>query len=897
MDMLNEPLDIYFRKILPEELFHHIIESERNDSFSECFSKTVIYSNTDGRENVFYRGADVFQQKYSQDEIRLIQKRIEQNGSDSENHQNSVFSLLPQYTRKILTFRRGDPMCDKSYVFLWREISFRLGPDILTTAHRAYQDYKEGGHSTYFAWPTVIHVNNPIVQEIINQSLAENHSHLNGSVPPSILSWICLMNHPDDIQRYNENKEFQYDLMTTTHYRASEIRFPWVKRLQLAFWLRAHLFLLISGEKTRELKKGSLTNDFEIMDGRRKSEFRKLANYLRHWYGTEFTQSNGKGKVLDYAFPDHLNDTRNRGYYRLMAGERYFLYRCFYEIYAGHFSNYEQDLFYLYLLLKSRFRGEMIQINSRVGFHNFLNYQNRKDLLWDERKEYVAEGYRIAVNGKMHDQHISTQEDRFMPSNSKGELLSKITEIDKEIVFSHETMDEGADIDIAIANGEWNSESVQRKAKNYPNFYTLHFAKFSSKAKKRCGIYPPRNHEAREKSARQALALVDALIHYPYLGNRIRGIDACASEIGCRPETFATEFRFLKHFRSSCIRPDFVRLYEVPWPSLCATYHAGEDFLDLADGLRAIDEAVSFLELERGDRLGHALALGIDPKCHYAVKGNRAITTKQNRLDDLVWLICRSEEYNVQIPLSLLRKMEEEAVTLLNEIYGRMMEGEGWNLTIRDYYNGWKLRGDHPDLHDSVNFEESSGYKRQMLFGGSYHSIQSQYVKHMQKRRMAIYPKIKQLNGLLYYYHFDGDVRDIGDQACDVWITADYYEVIRAVQDTMIDDLTEKGIYVECNPSSNYLISTIQKYKEHPVFRFNQYGMHKEKEHHLCVSLNTDDMGVFDTSLENEYALIAAALDDIKDENGRKCYNDDFIFDYLNHLRMMGHRQAFVNQT
>lgn len=41
------------------------------------------------------------------------------------------------------------------------------------------------------------------------------------------------------------------------------------------------------------------------------------------------------------------------------------------------------------------------------------------------------------------------------------------------------------------------------------------------------------------------------------------------------------------------------------------TYHTGEDFLDIVDGLRAIDEAMLFLQMEKGERLGHAMALGV----------------------------------------------------------------------------------------------------------------------------------------------------------------------------------------------------------------------------------------------------------------------------------------------
>ena len=95
---------------------------------------------------------------------------------------------------------------------------------------------------------------------------------------------------------------------------------------------------------------------------------------------------------------------------------------------------------------------------------------------------------------------------------------------------------------------------------------------------------------------------------YPASASRVRGIDACSQEIGCRPEVFAPVYRLLGCHTASELRDGI----EIPLPKLGKTYHVGEDFLDLIDGLRAIQEAVYFLNLDCGDRLGHAIALGTD---------------------------------------------------------------------------------------------------------------------------------------------------------------------------------------------------------------------------------------------------------------------------------------------
>lgn len=71
---------------------------------------------------------------------------------------------------------------------------------------------------------------------------------------------------------------------------------------------------------------------------------------------------------------------------------------------------------------------------------------------------------------------------------------------------------------------------------------------------------------------------------------RILGIDAASNEVGCRAEVFGSVFRYLKNH----IKVVDDGLTRKKLPQLGATYHVGEEFLDIADGLRAIDEAIHF---------------------------------------------------------------------------------------------------------------------------------------------------------------------------------------------------------------------------------------------------------------------------------------------------------------
>lgn len=64
------------------------------------------------------------------------------------------------------------------------------------------------------------------------------------------------------------------------------------------------------------------------------------------------------------------------------------------------------------------------------------------------------------------------------------------------------------------------------------------------------------------------------------------------------------------------------------------------------------------------------------------------------------------------------------------------------------------------------------------------------------------------------------------------------------------------------------------------------YDKKSEKAPCLCVSVNTDDRGVFQTSIENEYSLIAIALKKMK-------VQDDEILQYLEKLQKNSMKQLF----
>ena len=147
---------------------------------------------------------------------------------------------------------------------------------------------------------------------------------------------------------------------------------------------------------------------------------------------------------------------------------------------------------------------------------------------------------------------------------------------------------------------------------------------------------------------------------------------------------------------------------------------------------------------------------------------------------------------------------------------------------------------------------------------------------------------------LYLHYHYDTRVRENGLREVVFKVPCGYAELVRNIQDAMIGELVQKGIGIETNPSSNYLIGPIQKYNEHPIVRFNGRKLKETNINmNLQVSINTDDQGVFDTSLENEYALMTIALKKAKTENNKFKYDLEDIYAWIDYVRKMGITQSF----
>ena len=256
--------------------------------------------------------------------------------------------------------------------------------------------------------------------------------------------------------------------------------------------------------------------------------------------------------------------------------------------------------------------------------------------------------------------------------------------------------------------------------------------------------------------------------------------------------------------------------------------------------MRAIDEAIRFLHLQRGDRLGHALALGIDPKKYYSERKYHIAIPRQILVDDMVWLKVKAKEFNVNVPPCVDLQINEH-FNAFKKVIEDILRIQ---IVFKDYYDAMRLREYNPNRYKKD--DSSSAYR------------------------------------IFSCYHCSKKQREEGDKIVDLKVGDEYVDLVRIIQNKMMDEIEKYQLTIECCPSSNAKIGFLGLFDKHPIFRF--CNIHSEEGHHLPVTVNTDDLGIFFTSLPREFELLTLALLKKKDGNGCKCYNTQEVYDWIERI-------------
>lgn len=701
----------------------------------------------------------------------------------------SVFEILLHVAKLFLHTDGNTLVCYHNKFIAWREAAHSIGQSAFICAYWAWNDINNGFPHRFCNFPPYAQTDNLRLKQLLSRGIAENHFHLKGSAPVFLLSWTCLMNNV-----LGRKKEFNSPIFRTRFFRNSG-KYSLHHRVLQAAFIRSYLFL----PELHRFKREPFKNYLRFPE--------LFAHQLQQKIGV-LRFSNPQNR-LDYAGPRNCKQTP----YGAIQGEHTFLYSMFRKLYSNELSDWDESLFYAYLLISTQMRRELVQANNAVGFANFSQYQDRKELFLENYGEYKDALVRMAHAAVLSNQSVVSLEARTTPKKSPAALTISHKKIE-QLAFeanSKECMGANAQNGTTLlSNGlqkpcvffdrtrhacRRNVGPCDRPLEKIS--YVQHFVKLpdqsinwkSPTAKLKC----LRQYRHFAHIQQQVEAPAVAIERWRDFGGaqaaRVYGIDACNFEIGCRPEVFAPVFRRLRRHTPP---PLHNKLH--PWaiPTLRVTYHVGEDFLDVVDGLRAIDEAIHFLEMQHGDRLGHAIALGVDAAEWYSFKKNIIYLPMHDLLDNISWLYCRLSKYNL-CSNTLSHRLTSDYARLFLKIYGAP------SVPITVYFDTWRLRGNHPRYFFSSK-ENTYMLNRTKL---------RRYKNDIQTITSAnsIAPCTEAYN-LMHRYHYDPNVREIGERSQEYQIIPAYRDAVIEMQKIMRGYIARKGIGIETNPSSNYLIGT-----------------------------------------------------------------------------------------
>jgi len=803
-----------------------------------------------------------------------------------------VFATILEFANKCLWEQDGQPCVKFDQLLCFRDTTHTISAELFICAFLADMDYaKKGRTRINFDYPTSIATDNIRLHNMLRDGLSENHFHLKGSTPAFTLSWICLMNNVKNRKSRFDNMKLKetslnsdmlfVDMQENESYysmvmKAAKIRLFLIKALNKKYLL-SELKPSSTDKAESELEIARFLGCDDIVISANTNQLQKEINVYNKIYGNKIKHYNA---YMDYAIE---NTQVNKQSCIVFTGERKFLYDMFYAIVSGDKDIKPYiDLFYAYILISSWFRGELIQNNDRAGFANFQEYQDRKENFIEGYDAYEKALVAIALESNLEKEYIKSLEARFVPKKRSRDIRTQVASFDRLANISKQAYP--VDMLVKKILEEEKPHAKQRDR----HFYVVHFPKRvdNNYMELRC-----RHSLLRKDVKTQALCIAHIREKQVDAAYRIYGIDACANEIGCRPEVFAQPFRFLKNH--TVCRNSLNIDKELP-PQIRITYHAGEDFLDVTDGLRAIDEAINFLNMTPGDRIGHALALGINAGKWYKSKNNRIILPRQDLIDNAAWMVYKLSQYGYSGKPIIYELKSIFKDNFLYVYQKNMPFQEKDHYTDEEIYiDSWFLRGDDPYLYSNEKdfYEYMDKIKRDQYIE---YNTYAQNHPNSAKLTSIREDNIRAIK-LIHHYHFNKDVRICGEECCEHEISKQYIEAVEFIQERMRFELAQEGIGIECNPSSNYLIGTFKRYDQHPIITFNNQGLcnNDNRNAKMFISINTDDLGVFDTTLENEYALMACSLQKIEDEEGNKKYSPNDIYNYLNYVRKMGITQSF----
>lgn len=375
------------------------------------------------------------------------------------------------------------------------------------------------------------------------------------------------------------------------------------------------------------------------------------------------------------------------------------------------------------------------------------------------------------------------------------------------------------------------------------------------------------------------------------------GIDSCNLELATPPEVFAPVFRFLREYPISLMGDS--RRFS-PYASLDAsireliknrrlgmTYHVGEDFRHLLSGLRAICEVVDFLAPNPGDRLGHGTALALSPEQWLEHNGFQAVVPKLEWLDTLVWVhhfLGPGDDLVGELAIEdIIQRLSWEIYSpAVGARYdplglnpGKVWRGQerrqsrpayprgllDWDWSPLTLWDAWRLRQLDPYVLDlSELLQGEIKLRRGWIYTEEERRWRTVQERVMRETRREIGSRNAYM--MLALYWLDPGVRQRGNEITVIDMKPQrqqWLELCCRVEEKMKQQIHDRELVIEANPSANRIIGPMASYDQHHIFQLTLNDDQKLSRQ-VRVSINTDNPAVCNTTLAHEHYLVGEIL-------------------------------------
>lgn len=360
-----------------------------------------------------------------------------------------------------------------------------------------------------------------------------------------------------------------------------------------------------------------------------------------------------------------------------------------------------------------------------------------------------------------------------------------------------------------------------------------------------------------KQKRKEALAFAWVLTHHPDRLEMLRGLDVCTDELGVPTWVMAPLCRYVRDTGRIASRTLQAR-FDRDVPPLRATAHTGEDFVHLLGGLRRVDESLQYLRLVQGDRMGHAVALGVDALRWAASTGGIPLTAEE-RLFDLAWEWEFYSERQIDVTGGRVHYLTDELARLTEDIFSRQYSVAEVTRFVRWLHDESQLRwAGFPDGPHPLDATPEDRLILEMVGRKLSSSDALHLARRLREEASSRSGSASGAREMLVRYLTDAEVFDRGQQIILV-NPASEGTTLAALQAELRRKVAALGVSIEINPSSNLLIGNLGDLEHHPLWRLKPVRPSQEFPP-VAVCIGSDDPITFATGTCEEYQLVYDTL-------------------------------------